>query len=217
MTLNNAIEECCAKLKTKNWSKIVNDCPKLMNAEQRENAIKTIEEMPENLKQLKEDLNEGMALIKSLRNSNPKLENSEIKRNIQKIMEINSMLQKSLEAKILGMYNAEIGYTVAMSAYRVKEDTKSDVDDIVKMCEMSYKGYLQAIENMQKSCYIKFFQSGNFNLFEIMIIHSGKKNHNHKAEQCCKHLLFSVEQPVSFFFICPHIACRGHHNKSDYN
>ena len=24
-----------------------------------------------------------------------------------------------------------------------------DVDDIVKMCEMSYKGYLQAIENMQ--------------------------------------------------------------------
>lgn len=149
MTLNNAIEECCAKLKTKNWSKIVNDCPKLMNAEQRENAIKTIEEMPENLKQLKEDLNEGMALIKSLRNSNPKLENSEIKRNIQKIMEINSMLQKSLEAKILGMYNAEIGYTVAMSAYRGKEDTKSDVDDIVKMCEMSYKGYLQAIENMQ--------------------------------------------------------------------
>lgn len=47
------------------------------------------------------------------------------------------------------MYNAETGYTVAMSAYRVKEDIKSDVDDIVKMCEMSYKGYLQAIENMQ--------------------------------------------------------------------
>ena len=36
-----------------------------------------------------------------------------------------------------------------MSAYRVKEDIKSDVDDIVKMCEMSYKGYLQVIENMQ--------------------------------------------------------------------
>ena len=47
------------------------------------------------------------------------------------------------------LYNAETGYTVAMSAYRVKEDIKSDVDDIVKMCEMSYKGYLQAIENMQ--------------------------------------------------------------------
>lgn len=54
-------------------------------------------------------------------------------------MEINSVLQDSLEAKILGMYNAETGYTVAMSAYRVKEDIKSDVDDIVKCVKCHIK------------------------------------------------------------------------------
>ena len=132
-----------------NWINIVNDCPKLMNKEQRKQAIEILGKMPQNLEYLKEMLDDGMETIERIRNNKGELENDEIKKSIQEIMEINSVLQDSLEAKILGMYNAETGYTVAMSAYRVKEDIKSDVDDIVKMCEMSYKGYLQAIENMQ--------------------------------------------------------------------
>lgn len=149
MTLSSAINECCNKLSEKKWIKIVNDCPKLMNKEQRKQAIEILGKMPQNLEYLKEMLDDGMETIERIRNNKGELENDEIKKNIQEIMEINSVLQDSLEAKILGMYNAETGYTVAMSAYRVKEDIKSDVDDIVKMCEMSYKGYLQAIENMQ--------------------------------------------------------------------
>lgn len=149
MTLSSVINECCNKLSEKNWIKIVNDCPKLMNKEQRKQAIEIFGKMPQNLEYLKEMLDDGMETIERIRNNKGELENDEIKKSIQEIMEINSVLQDSLEAKILGMYNAETGYTVAMSAYRVKEDIKSDVDDIVKMCEMSYKGYLQAIENMQ--------------------------------------------------------------------
>lgn len=69
MTLSSVINECCNKLSEKNWIKIVNDCPKLMNKEQRKQAIEILGKMPQNLEYLKEMLDDGMETIERIRNN----------------------------------------------------------------------------------------------------------------------------------------------------
>lgn len=80
MTLSSVINECCNKLSEKNWIKIVNDCPKLMNKEQRKQAIEILGKMPQNLEYLKEMLDDGMETIERIRNNKGELENDEIKK-----------------------------------------------------------------------------------------------------------------------------------------
>lgn len=149
MTLDNAITECCANLSSISWNNIINDCENLIDTKQKKKAIELIHNMPAEVDELEKTVKDGLELVKKI---NDEKDNNaySTKEYICQIMEINSMLKDSLEAKLVGMYNAQVGYAVSMAAYRVNENVDKDIEDITKLCKMTFEGYLNAIELFRK-------------------------------------------------------------------
>ena len=69
--------------------------------------------------------------------------------NMKNIIEINNMLDESLEVKLLNLYTPNSGYAVSMAAYNIEKNKKDDIKNLLKLCDILNKGYKEALN---KSC-----------------------------------------------------------------
>lgn len=148
-TLKMAIEECCDGMSPQKWMDIINSSKPLMNEEQKQISKKRLCSLPKNMKKISELLDESASYIKEANQCLTKNNYDGLTENMKNIIEINNMLDESLEVKLLNLYTPNSGYAVSMAAYNIKKNKKDDIKNLLKLCDILNKGYKEALN---KSC-----------------------------------------------------------------
>lgn len=156
MTLNEAITKCCNGKKTERWREIVNGCAKLLSEDEKEEKIAKLKAIPNKLDRLQKELKTGEKKIKRARKAQAKNDIINLKKELNGIIKINHKIDEGLEIALLNMYNAKESYEVATAIYDLDKNQENEIDNTLKICELTNKQYQKALKQARKDLANKF-------------------------------------------------------------
>lgn len=113
-------------------------------------AISSYDRLPDKLDRLQNELKKGEKKIKRARKAQAKNDIINLKKELNGIIKINHKIDEGLEIALLNMYNAKESYDVATAMYDLNNDQENEVDNTLKICELTNKRYQKALKQARK-------------------------------------------------------------------
>ena len=89
-------------------------------------------------------------MIKRARKARAKNNIINLKKELNGIIKINHKIDEGLEIALLNMYNAKESYEVATAIYDLDKNQENEIDNTLKICELTNKRYQKALKQAQK-------------------------------------------------------------------